>query len=92
MVDILRLLFIACVVRAASTCPLLASFFLPGFKIVITPYAIDPFEVDIPSVFSKFYRYTAIAESRTLFNLLFNGGKYRNILERNCEFIPLRTP
>jgi hypothetical protein len=92
MVNILRLLFIAGIIRAAAACSLLASFFLSCFKIVITPYAIDPLEVDIPSVFSKLYSDAPIAESRTLFNLLFNGRKYRNILERNRKFIPLRTP
>lgn len=92
MVDIVRLLFVAGIFRAAAAALLFTAFFLSRFKVVITPYAIDTLEVDIPSVFSKLYRYTPIAKPRTLFYLLFYRIKYSNILERYHKFIPLGTP
>ena len=91
VVDIFRLLLVAGIIRATITTSLFAAFLLRSLKIIVLPDTIDTLKVDIPLILFKLYRDLAITESRTLFDMLPDSRKHRSILDRQGQFIPLRT-
>ena len=72
MVDMLRILLVAGIGRAAVQAAFLASFFLWNIPIMVVPDPIDPLEVDHPLIFPQLYRNPAIPKTRTFFNVLLN--------------------
>ena len=59
---------------------------------MVTPDPVDAFEINDPAVLAKFHRNPAVSESGTLFHLLLDRCNDRCILDRQPQFVPLRTP
>ena len=58
---------------------------------MVVPDPVDPLEVNHPAILPQFHRNPAVSESGTLFHLLLNRWDDRRILDRQPQFVPLRT-